>query len=280
MKILKSAIIILLASYIIITLYYYFVQKSFIFYPSDIYTSPPEQLKIEEVFIKTSDGEKLHAWWMPIRQSTGQADPAHETVLFFHGNAGNLTDRTFRLDIFNKLGLNTLIIDYRGYGKSSGQIKKEQDLYTDGLAAWDYLIEEKKIKSENIIIWGRSLGGAIAVDLAQEKNVNAVILEATFASIYGVVPKAFRFLPIKLILKYKFASGEKIKNIQAPVLIIHSQDDEIIPFEQGQKLYDTANQPKQFLKLKGGHNSDVAESYEIYLLGVKDFLKVDDDQAS
>jgi len=268
MKILKLIVIICLASYVVIIIYSYIYQKKFVFYPTKTYTPPPAHLNIEEVFIKTTDEENLHAWWM-------YNNATAKTVLFFHGNAGNLTDRAFRLDIFNKLGLNALIIDYRGYGKSSGKIKKEQDLYIDGMAAWKFLIKNKKIAPENIIIWGRSLGGAVACELAQDKDVAAVILEATFYSLAETVPKAFCFLPVKLILKFKFANGEKIKNIKAPILIVHSQDDEIIPFRQGEKLFQIAPKPKQFLKLIGGHNSDVVESYEVYLQGVKDFLQIE-----
>ncbi len=266
MKIFKLIIIICLASYVVIVIYSYIYQNKFIFYPTRSYISPPEHLNIEEVFIKTTDGEKLHAWWMASENATS-------TALFFHGNAGNLTDRDFRLNIFNQLGLNALIIDYRGYGKSSGKIKKEQDLYTDGLAAWEFLTKDKNIAEENIIIWGRSLGGAVACELAQNRQVSAVILEAAFYSLPELARHYYWYLPVKTLLRFKFANGAKIKNIKAPILIVHSQDDDIVPFVQGEKLFKSANEPKQFLKLNGGHNSDVAESYEEYLRGVKDFLQ-------
>ncbi|MCK4553649.1 alpha/beta hydrolase [Candidatus Parcubacteria bacterium] len=290
MKLLKFTLIILLATYLVIALYYYFLQKKFIFYPTKTYTPPPKHLNIEEVYITTADDEQLHGWWMtPLDSSphrieniqrgkhlTGQAT---NTVLFFHGNAGNLTDRAFRLEIFNKLGLNALIIDYRGYGKSSGKIKKEQDLYIDGLAAWEFLTKDKNIAEENIILWGRSLGGGVACELAQNQDVSAVILEATFYSLPELARHYYWYLPVRTLLRFKFENGAKIKNIKAPILIIHSKQDDITPFAQGEKLFQTANEPKQFLKLIGGHNSDVAESYEIYLRGVRDFLKIDDDQS-
>lgn len=279
MKLLKFTIIILLATYLVIILYSYFYQKKFIFYPTKIYTAPPTYLNIEEIFIKTSDGENLHAWWMvnksaPVdsRHLSGQATT---TALFFHGNAGNLTDRAFRLDIFNKLGLNALIIDYRGYGKSSGEIKAEQDLYADGLAAWEFLVKGKQIAPENIIIWGRSLGGAVACELARNKDVSAVILEATFYSLPELASHYYSYLPVKTLLRFKFENSKKLKNIKAPILIIHSKEDDITPFAQGEKLFQIANEPKQFLELIGGHNSDVVESYEIYLKGVRDFLQTD-----
>ena len=275
MRLFKFAIIIFLATYLFLILYYYFSQKKFIFFPSKTYLPPPAHLNIEEVNIATIDGEQLHGWWL----ANNKAD---KTALFFHGNAGNITDRTFRMEIFKTLNLSALMIDYRGYGRSSGLIKKEQDLYNDAMAAWRFLVEDKQAAPNSIIIWGRSLGGGVACDLAQklsssktapDKGLAAVVSESTFPSLSEIAPKQFRFMSINTILKFDFDNGEKIKDIKAPILIVHSQDDEIAAFEQREKLFKAALEPKQFLKLKGGHNSDIAESHQVYIQGVKDFLQ-------
>ncbi|OGF28438.1 hypothetical protein A2331_03255 [Candidatus Falkowbacteria bacterium RIFOXYB2_FULL_34_18] len=237
-----------------------------IFYPTNDYAPPPIGFDIEEVFIKTQDGEILHGWWM-------KREGASKTVLFFHGNAGNLTDRNFRLDIFKRLELNALMIDYRGYGKSSGKIKRENDLYIDSEAGWYFLTKEKNIIPEDIILWGRSIGGAIAVYLAQGKDIHALIIESSFFSLANIGEKHFPFLPIKQLLKFKFESGEKIQNVKRPILFTHSKKDDIIPFSESEMLYKKAQEPKEFLKLeKGDHNTDLILSYDEYFEGVRDFL--------
>lgn len=241
-------------------------QENYLFFPSKEYTAPRPELNIQEVWIKTSDNESLHAWWL-------ENDKNNKTAIFFHGNAGNISDRISQVEIFKKLNLNALLIDYRGYGKSSGQIKKEEDIYLDSLAAWNYVIKEKGVPEKDIIIWGRSLGGAAAIDLAQKKQVFAVIAESTFYSVVDMAKKQYWFLPVGLVVKYKFLSNDKIKNIKVPIMIVHSRNDEIIPFEQGKRLFDNANQPKVFLEIVGGHNSGIFESYDKYIEEIDDFLR-------
>ena len=250
-----------------VAFFYYFKQKDYIFFPTKTYTPPPSHLNIEEVFIDTEDGEKLHAWWL----ANNEAD---KTVLFCHGNGGNLTDRDFRLGIFDSLKVNALIFDYRSYGKSSGEIRKEEDLYTDVKAAWNYLAVNKSIPPEKIIVWGRSLGGAMALDVAQGKNVAAVIVEATFFSADDIAKEYYWYLPHKLLLRYHFRGGEKIQNVKAPILIVHSKEDEMIPYRQGEKLFEVAPEPKELFTIKGSHNTDTVVSYQEYFFKVKTFLEL------
>lgn len=266
MKFLKHILIIFLGTYVVLILYSYFFQKKLIFYPTKTYTPPPAHLTIEEIFIPTPDGERLYGWWMA-------PDAGEKVVLYFNGNAGNLTDRTFRLEMFNNLGLGALLFDYRGYGKSTGKIQKEQDLYVDGLAVWEFLTKDKNILPADIILWGRSLGGAVATEIAQHKDVAALILEATFFTLPEVGRHHFWYLPVKTLLKFRFENSQKINNIKVPVLIIHSRQDEIIPFSQGEKLFKIAPQPKVFLELSGSHNTDIFESYEVYIKGLQDFIR-------
>lgn len=263
-----AAVIILtvVVFYLFIAGYFYFFQKKFIFFPSRLLKIIPSSLPIEEVFIETSDGEQLHAWWM-------QTNEGENTVLFFHGNAGNISDRKFQLEVFHKLGLNALIFDYRGYGKSTGKVLVEEDVYIDGRAALDFLVSEKEISLDNIILWGKSLGGGIAVDLAQNKSIRAVILESTFYSVKFLAKEKYRFLPVNILLRYKFESYKKIVNVSRPILIIHSRDDEMIPFSHGEKLYDLANMPKRMMVLSGSHNSAAMKERDEYVVVVRDFLK-------
>jgi fermentation-respiration switch protein FrsA (DUF1100 family) len=164
------------------------------------------------------------------------------------------------------------MFDYRGYGKSSGKIKTEQDLYLDAKAALNFLTKIKKINISNLIIWGRSLGGAIAIDLAQNKKIEALIIESTFNSMDDMGSLQYKFLPIKILSKFHFRSDLKIKNIKAKLLVIHSKNDEVIPFSQGNKLFQNALQNKQFLIISGNHNSGFRESENIYLETIKSFM--------
>ncbi len=264
LEFLKGGVIIIISVYLFLLLYVFFNQEKFIFMPSREVGNPPEFLSVENVYIETEDGEKLHAWW---HQQKSDA----KTVLFFHGNAGNLSGRINQMKVFAELGLNALIVDYRGYGNSSGKIKEESDVYRDAKAAFNHLTK-KGIAEENIILWGRSLGGAVAIDLAQDKNIFALIVESSMYSGVEVAQHYYRYLPIKWMLKYRFESGKKIANIDVPKLIMHSPDDEVIPFQQGEKLFSQANEPKYFFSLRGGHNTAFYEIYEEYLLRIRHFL--------
>jgi len=240
-----------------------------IFLPSKNVTDPPDNMNIEEVFFETEDNLKLHAWYLD--------NNSNETVLFFHGNAGNLTHRTKQLEVFNELQVNALIFDYRGYGKSEGEIKEEEDLYSDSNAAVNYLLEEKDIDLKDIIIWGRSVGGAIAIDTAQNKEFAAVIIESTFSSVDKMASEQFWFLPIKFLLKFHFSNDEKIGNINSRLLIVHSKDDEMIAFSNGGKLFLEAKEPKTFLEISGSHNYGFQDSYSTYIEGLKVFLDKEDE---
>lgn len=250
--------------YLGICLFVYFYQKNLIFFPSKTMEEMPEGMSLEEVYFVTEDNVKLHAWYLD--------NQAKKTVLFFHGNAGNLSHRQKQLEVFDELKLNALIFDYREYGKSEGVIEKEEDLYVDARASLDYLIQERGMNEEDVIIWGRSLGGALAIDVAQERNVAAVIIESTFFSMDAMASRQFWFLPTKLLSKYHFQNDEKINNIDSKILIIHSLEDEVIPFENGKKLFEAANDPKNFLEISGDHNYGFSKSYNTYIKAIDTFF--------
>ncbi len=264
MKAIKIAITLIITFYIGLCGLVFFQQKNFIFLPSKNFLEVPSNMNIEEVFFETEDNITLHAWYLD--------NNSNQTVLFFHGNAGNLTHRTKQLEVFNELELNALIFDYRGYGKSEGAIKEEEDLYRDSNAAVKYLLEEKDIDLKDIIIWGRSVGGAMAIDTAQNKDFSAVIIESTFSSMEEMASEQFWFLPTKLLLKFHFRNDEKIGNINSKLLIIHSKDDEMIAFSNGENLFLEAKEPKTFLGISGSHNYGFQDSYSTYTEGLKLFL--------
>jgi pimeloyl-ACP methyl ester carboxylesterase len=249
----------------------YLQQPSMIFYPmSEMSRSPADWgLEYEDVTLTTDDMVKLHGWFIPNRNSS-------KVLLFFHGNAGNISHRGDSIALFHRLGLNVLIIDYRGYGKSQGT-PSEQGLYLDAGAAWRYLTEEKKFTPDRVLIFGRSLGGAVAARLASEVRARGVMLESTFSSARDFANAAFPGLARVLYVRYDFATEKNLKKIDYPVLVLHSPDDEIMPFSLGQKVYAAANDPKHFIEMKGDHNYGFIQSQPDYeremgkwIAGIKD----------
>jgi len=252
--------------YIVIVLLAYFFQKKIIYYPFARLSGTPVDvnLEYEDINFTTGDSVPLHGWFIP-------ADSARGTLLFCHGNAGNISNRLESIRQFVEIGLNVFIFDYRGYGQSKGQLS-EKGTYLDAEAAWDYLVNNKNIDPETIVIFGRSLGGAVAVNLATVKAYRALIVESSFTSMPDIAANNFPWLPARWLCRYKYNSYKKIPTIKRPILIIHSPDDDLIPYKHGQKLFERANQPKRFLKISGLHNDGYLTTGTIYRQGISDFL--------
>ncbi|MBU1853623.1 MAG: alpha/beta hydrolase [Candidatus Omnitrophica bacterium] len=230
----------------------------------DIELVPSEMgLHYDDIYVDTDDGIRLNAWFIP-------REDAKFTLLFCHGNAGNISHRIEKALILNKLGLNIFMFDYRGYGRSTGR-PSEPGFYKDAQTAYNFLVSEKKISPHNIILYGESLGGAVAIDLAGKKDVKALITECTFSSVKDVSRAVYPILPTFFIFS-KFDSISKIKDINIPKLIIHSQNDEIIPFSQSVKLFKISPEPKRHLVLKGSHNTCFLDAKDLYVSGIRDFL--------
>lgn len=229
-----------------------YIEIRTLFYPTKELASFPDRadLYFQDVFFRTAQDIQLNGWFIPCKD-------AKYTVLFCHGNAGNISHRIEKLKFFNGLGYNVFIFDYEGYGKSQGK-PSETNLYRDARAAYEYLLS-RDITPDQVIGYGESIGGAVIVELASRQTMKAVILDSTFTSVRDMTRYAYPFLPY-WIFSSRFDSEAKIRNIKVPKLIIHSQDDEIIPFELGRKLYEASAQPKEFLKVHGGHNSNFFES--------------------
>jgi len=225
-------------------------QSRLVFYPEigrEVAVTPQTfGLNFEDVAIRTADGETLQAWWVP-------ADEPRGTVLFFHGNAGNISHRVDYLAMFHRMRYSTLAVDYRGYGKSTGS-PSEEGTYRDAEAAWEYLRGARGVQARELVIVGESLGAAVASRLATRATPRAVVLLSTFTSVNDLGARIYWFLPVRLISRLGYDNLENLKRIQAPVFIAHSPQDEVVPFSHGRKLFEAAAEPKAFLELRGGHN--------------------------
>jgi len=253
MHILATIVLVFLLLFIFLTIHVAADQAKYIYHPDRVISQTPAAagLDFEDLSLKTEDGETIKAWFVPASENN---IPANKTILFCHGNAGDIGDRIESLKTLNRLGLNTLIFDYRGFGKSSGK-PSEQGTYIDATTCWDYLIDTRKINHENIIICGRSLGGAIACWLAATTNPAGLVLESTFASAPAMAHEMFPFLPVKLFCSYKYDNTATVSKIHCPLLVVHSKTDTVCPYKQGCRVFSAAKEPKQFVEIKGDHNA-------------------------
>ena len=270
MRTLISLLSIAASIFVLLSLALYLLQDKMVFLanmPGRALTASPGDmgLEYENVSLATSDGEHLHGWFVPAINSRG-------VILFFHGNAGNISHRLDSIGIFHQLGLDTLIIDYRGYGQSSGKAS-EKGTYLDAQAAWNYLVDERGIPAGEIIIFGRSLGGAVGAWLGTQQTPAAVIIESSFTSGVDMARRLYPFLPANLITRLRYPVAEYASQLDCPVLVVHSRDDEIIPFDMGQSIYKAVKQRKSFLELRGDHNGGFYISRHDYVAGLDDFIE-------
>ncbi len=249
----------------------YFSQSRMLYYPnlpSRKISATPEQigLNFDEVSFTTSDGVRLHGWFLP-------ADNAQNTLLFFHGNAGNISHRLDSLLLFHALNLEVLIFDYRGYGQSAGK-PTEQGTYLDAEAAWRYLTSNRGIAATDILLFGRSLGGAIAAHLASRHQAMGLALESTFTSVPDMAAELYPLLPTRWLARFRYNTKAALNAVAYPVFIAHSPDDEIIPFTHGRRLFDNARQPKQFMQLAGDHNGGFLSVRSEYIKAWSAFIQL------
>jgi hypothetical protein len=263
-----NALGILASAYGVLALLVYIFQSRLVFYPEtdrEITITPSRiGLPYEDIHLKTSDGISLHGWYIPAPQPRG-------TVLFMHGNAGNISHRLDSIQIFHRLGYNMLIFDYRGYGKSGG-MPTEQGTYRDAEAAWLYLTEQRHIPACHIVLFGESLGGAVAAWLAARQNPAALVIASGFTSVPDLGQQLYPYLPIQWLARIRYDTREYLRTVTVPVLIAHSPEDDIVPFEHGRALFAVANPPKQFLELAGGHNDGFIFMRESWVKVLGDFL--------
>ncbi len=248
MKFIFAILIVILLFILIIRIF----ENNFVFfpfkYPQGYWQPAAFGLQAEDCYFETTDGVNLHGWFVA-------NENALATVIWCHGNAGNITDRLDNLAKLTKLPINVFLFDYRGYGKSEGS-PDETGIYLDAEAAYDFLISRKDISAGNVIIFGRSLGGAAAVDLATKRSSAGLILESTFTSAKDMARSAFGFIPVYLIIRTKLNSNDKIPHIQVPLLVLHGTKDRTVPYRLGRKLFEIADEPKEFYDIEGADHND------------------------
>jgi len=246
--------------------YLYFNQSKYVYFPlkNIIATPMAAGFFYEDLMLKTEDGIKISAWYVPHENETA-------TILFLHGNGGNMSHNIDFIEMFYKLKFSTFIIDYRGYGKSEGT-PDEEGTYLDAEVSWNYLVEEKKINPSDIVVYGRSLGGAIGAKLSEKNKTLAVILDSTFTSIKEIGAKQYPFLPVRKFFKFEYSTIKYLKNLKSPVLVIHSIEDRYIPFSHAQKLYEAAPGIKELMEVRGDHNSNFIISRKEYEESIYNFI--------
>ncbi len=267
MTVFWAILLVILITYSVLAGTLYVMQPTFLYNPVRqlLYNPADINLLYENVKFRTRDGLKLTGWYIP-------AQNAQLTVLFCHGNGGNMTHRLDTINILNELGVNCFIFDYRGYGESQGK-PSEEGTYLDAEAAWKWLTENKKVAGKNIIIFGRSLGGSVATHLAGSVQPKGLIVESSFTSYIDIGKKFYPYMPVRFFAAFSYRTIDFIRSVHCPVMIIHSRNDEVIPFEFGLKLYSAANEPKEFVEIFGAHNDGFLFSGQTYRQGWSQWLE-------
>jgi hypothetical protein len=275
-RLLLGTTAVLIAIYASTSTYIWARQAHFIFRPERIIANTPAeyQLPFEDVYVKVNDGngnnERIHAWWIPAEY------PGDRYLLYLHGSALNIGANITHARRFHHMGFSVFLVSYRGYGKSDGTFPTEAQVYSDAQAAWTYLVEQKGIDPEAIFIYGHSLGGAVAIQLAVNNPAGGgLIVEAAFTSIADMarrIPK-YRIFPIELIVHERFDSIKKVSRLQVPVLYIHGTDDKLVPHEMSRELYKCTTSAKQLKLISGGgHNNSASVGGDEYLQAVRNFI--------
>lgn len=271
-------------------------QNRLIFFPSSIISTTPDRLGLiyedvwlsvpqpkEAIFLtkilkifktKSAKIERIHGWWI----AKNAADSHSHVLLYLHGNGANIGDNLGRVQQFHQLGFSVLVIDYRGYGRSEGTFPTEAGIYQDSQIAWDYLVQQRKIKPQNIFIYGHSLGGAVAIDLGvRQPQAAGLIVESSFTSMRDMIDHQgiYSFFPADLILTQKFNSISKISRLKMPILLIHGSEDITVPASMSQILFDAATVPKNLLIIPSAdHNNVPWIGGEQYWHSVRNFSKL------
>lgn len=246
----------------------YLFQDSLIYIPYKDITNTPKDIGLlyQEFQIVTPDNVELNAWFVQNKNKDSCV------VLFSHGNGGNISHRLEKIRLLHSIGLSVFIYDYRGYGLSTGK-PSEKGTYTDAESVWTFVVNSLKIPSNRVVIYGESLGVSVAAKLAGQKEAGGFIGESGFSSLKSMGSRLYPVFPVKYLLRYEYDTLQHMLDMNMPTLIIHSKDDEIVPFEDAMLIFKTAKSPKEFVELRGGHNDAFIISKDIYLNGIKKFLQ-------
>ena len=269
MRTLANVALMIAIVYCALVVLLFFFQSRLLYFPQvgrEVLTTPRAVgLDFQDVWLDVEPAVRLHGWYVPRVQPKGVA-------LVLHGNAGSIALRIDWLRMFHDLGYAALVIDYRGYGRSTGS-PSEEGTYKDARAAWDYLVGQQGWRAHDIVILGESLGGAIAASLAARTEPRALLLQAAFTSVPDVAQQIYPILPMRWISRYRYDTRAFLSSVSAPIFIAHSRGDEIIPFSHGQALYTAARTPKQLLELSGGHNEGYIFSRREWINALATFLE-------
>ena len=237
MKYLYITLSSLIIAYIVLIIFIYFYQRNLLYHPSENnYQNDKIQFNYDEIFIKVNDEIQLKSWI--IKKDFKKL----KTLVIFHGNAGHLSNRIYKLNELYKLDINILLISWRGFSGNKGS-PTENNLYQDAEASIQWL-NKQGVNNNQIILYGESLGSGVAVEIGKENNFNSIILESPFTSIENSAKIYYPYLPVKLLLKDRYDSINKIKMINTPILIMHGKKDDVVPFSMGKELFEKANSPK------------------------------------
>jgi pimeloyl-ACP methyl ester carboxylesterase len=292
--------VVILVALALFVLWLRWSEPRLLYYPTRQIEATPQELGLahEEVRLVATDGVRLHGWFLPCpaptggasagsaagtrtapptarvdaAQPRGGASPAPPlTVLFLHGNAGNISHRFDKVALLHELGADVLLFDYRGYGLSGGR-PSEQGTYRDGRAAYDYLVQERGLDPRRIVLFGESLGSAVAVELASRLPVGGVVLEEAFTSVPDAAQHLYPFIPVGWIVRNRYDTLSRIGRVEAPLLLLHSRDDEYFPLAQARRLLAAAHAPRRLVELRGGHNEAFMVSGATYRRALGEFL--------
>lgn len=255
----------------------FFIQPYLIFRPTRVFQKTPEFYKIryENVYLPIPNDSKksvIHGWWIPAKQ------PKLGTLLYLHGNGLNIGSNINQAYRFQQLGFSVLLIDYRGYGQSKGSFPNESQVYQDAQTAWNYLVKQRNIPAHQIFIYGHSLGGAVAIDLAvKHPEAAGLIIQNSFTSMQKMIERSpySRIFPVNLLLRNRFDSISKIKSLQMPVMFVHGTADSLMPYTMSKTLYAAAPEPKQLLLVPGAkhNNGDLFFNSSEYRRAIQKFAK-------
>lgn len=271
MKRLKPFLIVslgvLVLGYLATGAFLYLLQDELLFFPGPPPVESPEDVGLEysDVWLTSPDEVRLHGWWFPVVGGRG-------VVLVAHGNAGNIGRRLFLVQAFQAMGLAVMLFDYRGYGNSEGT-PSESGLYLDAETFYDHLIEEKGFEHDQVVLFGKSLGGGVVIELAGRRPCAGLITEGAFTSLPDMAATLYPWFPVRLLSRNQFANIEKVGSLDQPYLLLHSPEDEVVPFDQAERLFAAAKTPKYFVETSGSHNSGGLMYPAPYVDQVKSFLK-------
>jgi len=255
---------------LLITVMLRWFEHNQVYHPDRILTHTGSELQrpFEDIYFRADDGVELNGWFFPAKTNSGRGSL---TVLYCHGNAGNISDRVGMCEALLSTGVSLLVFDYRGYGRSEGR-PSETGTYADATAAQEWL-QEKGFGATNIVVYGESLGGGVASEVAVRNQVGGLILQNTFTSIPDLGAELFPYLPVRWLARIHYSTISKLPLIRVPVLVMHSRGDHLIGFHHAEKNFAVANEPKLFCELKGGHNDPLMDRQE-FIDAIERFLRL------